>query len=193
MDAQVFTEEVLSIIETYGQPEMVVADFGGGGARMIIETLNQRYGLGIQAAEKKHKNEHIELINGDFLADRIKIIRGSDLDHELCGLQWDLSGDAKHVLARTGRLREDPDCPNHLCDALLYIWRFSYHYYSHGLDRGPEPNTAEWAAAYEKAALERAISRRQASRDSGLGSDLAGPRPTTREDLLWALTPITRL
>lgn len=174
LDAQAFAEEVLGIIDTYGQPEMVVADVGGGGSKMIIEMLNQRYGLAIQPASKREKQDHIELLNGDFLANRVKIIPGSDLDHELCGLQWDLSNDSKVILSRTGRLREDPSCPNHLCDALLYVWRFSYHYYSAPREVGPERGTIDWWKIQENEQIQRAINRRRAGRvgrdNHGFGS-----------------------
>jgi len=169
MDAQAFTEEVLGIIATYGQPEMIVADVGGGGAKMIIEMLNQRFGLAIQPASKRDKQDHIELINGDFAQDRIKIIPNSDLDHELCGLQWDLSNDSKVILSRTGRLREDPSCPNHLCDALLYVWRFSYHYYATARVDGPEQGTPDWWRVQEEKEIERAIARRRAGNSRALG------------------------
>lgn len=176
MDAQLFAQEVTGIIDYYGQPEMVVADVGGGGSKMVIEMLNQRYGLAIQPAEKRFKQDHIELINGDFLADRIKIIPNSDLDHELCGLQWDLSNNSKIMLARTGRLREDPSCPNHLCDALLYIWRFSYHFWSGPKISGPERNTPEWWQIEEQREMERAISRRRQGPMNRLLSRLSGDR-----------------
>lgn len=187
MDAQAFCEEVLGIIDIYGMPEMIVADFGGGGARMILETLNQRFGLSIQAAEKRQKNEYIELINGDFLTHKIKIIHGSDLSHELCGLQWDLSGDAKHILARTGRLREDPKCPNHLCDALLYIWRFSYHYFSRPSTDAPEKGTDKWIEQQEEVSLQRALMNRKLGRFDPHGfSKMAQERPMTRD---WLVLP----
>lgn len=166
LDAQAFAEEVLGIIDTYGQPEMIVADVGGGGSKMIIETLNQRYGLAIQPASKREKQDHIELLNGDFLANRVKIIPNSDLDHELCGLQWDLSNDSKTILSRTGRLREDPSCPNHLCDALLYVWRFSYHYYSAPAAETAPKGSPEWWQLEEKRMLERAQRRRRAGGDA---------------------------
>lgn len=166
LDAQAFAEEVLGIIDTYGHPEMVVADVGGGGSKMIIEMLNQRYGLAIQPAQKREKQDYIELMNGDFATNRIKIISGSDLDHELCGLQWDLSNDSKVILSRTGRLREDPSCPNHLCDALLYVWRWSNHYYSRPREVGPEPGTPDWWKVEEEKTLERVIARRKLGRDA---------------------------
>lgn len=161
LDAQAFTEVVLSIIDQYGVPEMTVADFGGGGAKMLLESINQRYGLSIQPAEKRFKNDFIELLNGDLIAGRVKIISGSELETELCGLQWDLSNDAKTILARTGRLREDPSCPNHLCDALLYVWRFAYHYFSQPIHLGPTPGSPDWQQAQEDASIERFIARRK--------------------------------
>jgi hypothetical protein len=139
---------------------------------MIVEMLNQRFGLAIQPAAKREKQDHIELLNGDFATNRVKIISGSDLDHELCGLQWDLSNDSKVILSRTGRLREDPSCPNHLCDALLYVWRFSYHYYAQPRVSGPEPGTLDWWKVQEEKDIERAIQRRREGRGTGWLRDL---------------------
>lgn len=187
LDSQAFIEEVLSIIEAFPSIEYVVADYAGGGAKMLLETLNQRYGMSIQPAEKKFKNDHIDLLNGDFLTGRIKILAGSDLEVELGGLQWDLSNDAKHILARTGRLREDPSCPNHLCDAFLYIWRFAHHYWAQPLMKGPAPNTPEWFEAEEAAAIEKYIQNRKLGVQNLSGLDrLAKDRPQTRET--WGLT-----
>lgn len=157
-------EEIIGAIDRYGQPEVIVADAGALG-KLVVETLNQRYGLAIIAAEKKEKFDHIELMNSDFHSGHVLLIPGSDLDHELSGLQWDLSRESKVVLARTGKLREDSKCPNHLCDAFLYLWRFSYHYWAvHELE-GPERGTPQWIEAQERAALAAALERRSATRD----------------------------
>jgi len=188
MDSQAFTEVVLEIIDQYGLPEMIVADYAGGGAKMLLETINQRYGLSIQPAEKRSKVDHIDLLNGDFLTGRVKIIHGSELEVELMGLQWDLSNDAKHILARTGRLREDPSCPNHLCDALLYIWRFAYHFYAEPHQVGPERGSKEWLQLQEDAEIERYIARRKLGLDSSadyLARVRAHDRVVTRDK--WTL------
>lgn len=160
-----FFGEIFDVIEKYGRPDAIVADTAGGGSKMLVETLNQRYGLGIEPAKKTEKQDHIELVNSDFMAGRIKIIPGSDLAHELSGLQWDLSRDSKMVLARTGRLREDPHCPNHLCDALLYLYRYSYHFWSVIPElSGPEPGSPQWWREQEEAQLHKALSRRKYDR-----------------------------
>lgn len=159
-------DEVFEVIDRFGRPDAIVADTAGGGSKMLVETLNQRYGLGVEPAKKTEKQDHIELVNSDFSLGRIKIIQGSDLAHELAGLQWDLSKDSKILLSRTGRLREDPACPNHLCDALLYLYRYSYHFWSYRPDPGLEPNSLAWFREMEEKAILRARSRRH-----GLGED----------------------
>lgn len=174
-----FFDEVFSVIERYGRPDAIVADTAGGGSKMLVETLNQRYGLGIEPAKKTEKQDHIELVNSDFAAGRIKIIPGSDLAHELSGLQWDLSRESKMVLARTGRLREDPSCPNHLCDALLYLYRYSYHFWSTAREPGVERGTPVWWAEFEKKQLEAALKKRKAGHEDphGLQRWSRGLRP----------------
>lgn len=177
-----FAAEVLSVIDRFGLPEAIVADTGGGGAKMLIETLNARYGLAIIPAEKRDKQAHWELINSEFHSEKIKIISGTDLAHELAGLQWDLSRNSKLILARTGRLQEDPNCPNHLCDALLYLYRYSYHFWSEQPTRGPEKGTADWVRQKEREAVEAAVARKRGERQDPHGFRKLG-RPVTRETL----------
>lgn len=164
-----FVDELFNVIDRYGRPEAIVADTAGGGSKMLVETLNQRYGLGVEPAKKTEKQDHIELVNSDFAAGRIKILPDSDLANELSGLQWDLSKDSKIKLLRTGRLREDPACPNHLCDALLYLYRYSYHFWSQPIERGPEYESREWWKLQEQRAIEKAINRKK-----GMGNDPHG-------------------
>jgi hypothetical protein len=164
-----FFEEIFHVFDTYGRPEAIVADTAGGGSKMLIETLNQRYGLGIEPAKKSEKQDHIELVNSDFALGRIKIIPGSDLANELAGLQWDLSRDSKLILERTGRLREDPACPNHLCDALLYLYRYSFHFWSQPALEGPEQYSAEWWRVFHEKQIELAESRHRMGRNDPHG------------------------
>lgn len=189
MDAEVFALQVMDIVEGFSQPvEMIVADTAGGGSKMIIEMLNNRLGLAIQPAQKREKQDYIELCNADFNAGRIKLLPGSELETELCGLQWDLSHDSKVILSKTGRLREDPSCPNHLADAFLYIWRFSYHYWARANAHQEEKYTDKWYAEFESKELDRVLRNRKIDR---LGMDKHGlrrirerdPAPMTRESL----------
>lgn len=112
-------DQVAALVEEtvarFGRPEAIVGDAGALGGKVYVETLGQRHGIHVEKANKVDKLDHIEFLNSDFHSGRVKVIPGSDLDHELCGLQWNLSKDSKANLARAGKLREDPGCPNHLC------------------------------------------------------------------------------
>lgn len=182
-------EAIHDVIAKYGAPSAIVGDAGGLG-KLVIESLNATYRLPVVAAEKTEKYDHIELLNSDFHAGRIKIILGSNLDNELCGLQWDLSKDTKEKLVRKGRLREDARCPNHLCDALLYLWRYSYHYFAQPTERPAKPGTPEWFKARDEEAALLATTRRQSRRFSTETDPRAhGPRPNLRLEAMWRQAP----
>lgn len=150
-------EEVRGAQKMFGEFETIVADAGGLG-KVLVESM-MSMGLPVIRAEKTEKFDHIELVNSDFHAGRLKILPESDLEAELCGLQWDLSKAAKEILVRTGKLREDPQCPNHLCDAMLYVWRYAYHAFA--TDRLPVivKGSEEWWKTWE------AEQKRQAETD----------------------------
>lgn len=173
----------------FGTPTAIVGDAGALG-KLVVESLNAMYGIPIVKADKHEKNDHIELLNSDFHAGRIKVIQGTELENELCRLQWDLSKDSKQRLIRTGRLREDPKCPNHLCDAFLYLWRFSYHYFSRPAHHGPEPGTSEWYEAQEEEAVRRASMRRSVARQYVTDLDPRTQRgqPDLGTEVLWRTT-----
>ncbi len=133
--------------------DAIVADSVGLG-KMVVETLNRRHGMNIIPAEKREKFDHIELVNADFHSGKIKIIPDSDLDLELRTLQWDLRKSSKTDLARAGKLREHPSLPNHLCDALLYAWRYSHHYWANPVVKRHQVGTTQWFEDWEERSLE---------------------------------------
>ena len=143
--------------------DAMVGDWGGSG-KLVLETLNKRWGWLIQPAEKREKFDHIELLNGDFIAGKLRVLERSNLHIELCTLQWLLDdGDDKALLARQGKLKENPSQPNHLCDAFLYVWRFSHHYWAQAPVRGPALGSPEFHQLQATAAMER-LGRAQAER-----------------------------
>lgn len=93
----------------------IVADEGGSGSKNIFETYRRRYGWNIQPAQKADKQGHISVFNSDSRCGRIKLIPMSDLDREMMALQWDTGDASLQLLARTGKLKEHPSMPNHLC------------------------------------------------------------------------------
>jgi len=152
-----------SAIARFGQFDTIVAEYSTGG-KNIIEALNKKHGLSIKCAEKQHKFDFIEQVNADFRAGWILIQPKSDLAFELETLQLDLSKGTKEQLARAGKLREAPSLPNDLCDAFLYLWRYSYHYFAEQRPSVFEPGTAGWFLEQEKKAMLDAIRRRAEER-----------------------------
>ncbi len=179
------------ICDRYGVPEAIVGDAGALGGKVYVETLAQRHGIHVEKADKTFKNDYMEYLNSDFHTGRVKVIPGSDLDHELCGLRWYSGKDPGLVkdehgvsdpvrgMARLGKLREDPACPNHLCDCLLYLHRFSYHFFARAArtaEKSPEERVRE---------TEARIANRRGSRTFAADGHpaLRAERPMTRDTL----------
>jgi hypothetical protein len=109
---------IISISDRY-KPSRVVVDTGGLG-KSIAEELRARYNIPIEAAEKKDKLTWISLMNGAFHEGQV-LLHGSLTamadQYERLTKKDDGSGE------------ENPDLPNHLSDAALYAWRYSYAYH----------------------------------------------------------------
>jgi hypothetical protein len=138
--------DAAALIKTYDTEyefSQMVADIGGLG-KGYAEEARQRFGLPLQAAEKRNKRGYIDLMNGDFASGRLKIHgpRNKDLIAELVELPW--SEDRK---------KEAEGFDNHLCDALLYAWRASR---AHG-EVEPEETVKIGFAAQMEAEEERSI------------------------------------
>lgn len=145
----------------FGGFDAVVMDVAAGG-KMLIETLNKRHGLAIKPADKTHKFDFIELMNADFRAGRTKLLADSDLARQMCMLQYDLSKGKFDMLAMRGQLKENPSMPNDLCDAALYVWRYSYHYWRE--DRPGQvivPGTSEYYKMLHKNGIDFMLAERK--------------------------------
>ena len=112
-------ELLQGLIERTGYPDGIVADLAGNGG-LVINELNERFGLSIEAAEKKNKPDSIELTNADFVDGRLKLLRGSETGEQAKALQWDETG-----------MKENKAQRNDLLDALIYARRKALHHYSH--------------------------------------------------------------
>lgn len=173
-------------IAKFGQPVAIVADAAGA---QIINDLNMTYGLAVQKAEKTEKMDFIELLNSDFHSGHIKIIESTDLEDELCSLQWDLSEAGKAELARRGKLKEDYRLPNHLCDALLYLWRFAYHHFARREDEEFMDDEARLLERERQAEHRVAFTKRTERKfnTDGVPGLRNAPRPLTRDTLPWRI------
>lgn len=154
-DVDQVAQHIHNVVQRFDNKiDAMVADSVGLG-KMVVETLNRRHGYNIEPAEKREKYDFIELLNADFHSGRIKIEPESDLDGELRMLQWDLTKHTKKELVRAGRLKEHPGLPNHLCDALLYLWRYSYHTYSSPAVIAPKQGSDDWFQQWERESIEK--------------------------------------
>lgn len=94
-----------------GWPAAIVADLAGlGGA--VIDELAKVYGIRIKAAEKKDKFGAIEVLNGDLVDGRLRVIKGSTLEQQMMTLQWKPD--------EYGTPKEDKAQANHSSDAAIY-------------------------------------------------------------------------
>jgi hypothetical protein len=102
------------VIGAIGWPDVMVADLAGNG-EAIIDELSNVYGIRIAAAEKKSKFSAIEVVNGDFVDARLKVLKGSSLEKQLSGLQWKID--------EFGQMKENKGQANHSTDCLVYARR----------------------------------------------------------------------
>lgn len=157
--------------ERFGPIEKIYADKGNLG-KLIVETLVQQYGFPIEAADKREKFDHIELLNGAFARGELKIIEGTTLESQLLTNAWDLEDGTRQELGRLGRLKEDVNIPNDSTDALIYLYRGSLHHFRVPEKAAPpKEGTPEWKLARFKAELAaaRRVALEETSARSGLG------------------------
>lgn len=154
-------EEVARVLKIFGSFDAMVADAGALG-ELVVETLNNRWGFHFEKADKREKFDHIELMNAEFTSGRVKIIPKSGLDFELRNLQYLLGeDDDKALLARTNKLKVNPAQPNHLSDAFLYLWRYTYHHWAVKPVDPIERGTFAWAQQEAVDAMNRLAEARQ--------------------------------
>lgn len=181
---------VRDIADWYHEVEAEYGPFDGwpadwaGLATMVMDTLADEHGVYLEPAEKREKNDHIELFNADLDVHRIHIRKGSALSKELLQNKW-LEKNVVKVGDRwvlvTDKRKEDPATPNDLCDAGLYAFRWCRHRAAK-----PDPLTAPigskaWWAAIAADELKKAEDAARAARQ---------PRDL---DLPWWDEPGTRM
>ena len=132
----------LYVLETFRKSEMIVKDVAtkikelearygfetmviDNASKQVVEELKQRYNLPLTAAQKTDKRDYIELLNSDMIVGNIQVMPSAQtLIDEWKALVWD-----ERALER-GKHVEHPGLPNHLCDAFLYAWRWTFQYSS---------------------------------------------------------------
>lgn len=147
-------EEALSYLPAGCRFDIEIFDTGGGASKGVMMELNQEWGCQFIAADKKNKFDYIQLV-GDYMhSGQIKVLADGDLALEMELLQWDLEKGKKGVLADLGKLKEDPQCPNHACDAFLYVFKWWYKTLAQ-VEKQVEVGSTEWYDLKEKQEIER--------------------------------------
>lgn len=157
-------DPTLYVLETFSAPGMTITKVAetikhyesrysidsiviDGANKQAVEEMRQHHGLSsLEAADKKHKFEFIDLLNDDLQQGRIKL--SPDCAALVIELQ-ELVIDEKALL-RSNKRVEHPGCSNHLCDALLYAWRHTYQYLASLKHTEPEIGSREWEYAEEQ-------------------------------------------
>lgn len=140
-------KEVRKVIKKFPEFDAMIADTGGLG-KTIIATLQER-GLGFEAAEKRDKLDHIEIINSDLRTGKIKLLYDGHLAAEMKLLQWSDKNFKK----------ENKGTDNHCCDAFLYLIRYAYHHFWEPSTIKPAEGTADWQAEWDEQELEGMLRR----------------------------------
>jgi len=126
--ADVNHEKPGGVIGAIGEwPNAMVADSAHQMGAAILKDLGNVYGLRIEPAAKgfRYKIGAIEVVNGDLVDGRLKILKDSELETQLLTLQWAES-------PRTGEPMERKDQPNHSTDTLVYGRQLITHLISAG-------------------------------------------------------------
>lgn len=113
--AELKHDQPAGVIGAIGEwPNAMIADPAHQMAQALLAELANVYGIHIEPAQKgfRYKVGAIDVVNGDLVDARIKVLKDSELEEQLIDLQWDES--------RTGEQIERKGQPNHSADCLVY-------------------------------------------------------------------------
>ena len=149
--------DVLYVVSTFNKKHMDITDVANkikeylsqysigkvivdGADKQSVEEMRRRHGVPLEAAEKQGKSDFIELLNAELIQAKIKInSKCTSLINEMMGLVWKTTGDTIDLPRK-----EHPSLPNHLCDAMLYAWRYCYAYMAEAITKRPVMGTKAW-------------------------------------------------
>lgn len=146
----------------FDRPEVMTGDFAGL-AKKLFEELAVTHGLPFEPAEKKEKNDFIEILNNEYDAGRIHICYDPDAD------QVDSDGKPLTLAAElitnrwleksigTPKKVEDPSTQNDLCDAHLYGWRWCDHRRAQPPERRLREGSTAWWLEKQRNDFEAAV------------------------------------
>lgn len=112
--------------------------------KQAVEEMQKRHSLPLEPADKTGKSDFIEIMNSELIQGYIKLQRTAchKLADEWQNLVWKEKGIKRE---------ENPSCANHLSDAALYAWRFTYSY----IGERPKPAPAYGTPIWHQSEVER--------------------------------------
>ncbi len=111
-----------------------------GANKQAVEEIQHRHHIALEPADKTGKSDFIEIMNAELIQGKIKIKQSlTMITQEMMGLVWVTDGD-KIKFPR----KEHPNLPNHLCDALLYAWRFCYQWLAEPAEKKIVKGSKQW-------------------------------------------------
>jgi hypothetical protein len=132
------------------KPQAIVGDLGALGKKIGAEFAS-RFGLGVEAADKTRKVEHIELLNDGLRTGRVKVRRDSRFARDALLVEWDrdkCKGDRRVI---SDRYHSD------VLDSALYGYMRCQHWLFQAEKPKPRPGSPEYVAAEEAMMRQRAI------------------------------------
>jgi hypothetical protein len=174
--------------------EQTVVD---GANKQAVEEMNQRHGTTLDAADKRDKFEFVDIMNDDFIRERIYVSTAEwepermpeFTDPATCGTEDYVSRQkcgllmtefAKLVLderklLKSRKREEHPNCENHCADATLYPWRRTYPYLSTVIPKvAARVGSHEWLVQLEE--------QRRREMDELMEQEIAEARERSREE-----------
>lgn len=143
----------------------IVVDQGGLGKK-LAESITERWGTLVVAAEKHRKNEYIELMNDALRTGRLKAKVGSRFEHDCKMVEWDKDKTTPDKRVISNRFHSD------ICEAVLYAWRESYSFTHTPEVPKPKPGTPEHMKAFEKAMVDNFEAKALKPKDDQPGWEL---------------------
>lgn len=140
-------EAIHELDSKYGCIKKVI-DAGALGKK-IVEEIVQRYGITLEAADKKRKVEFIELMNADLRKGTFKIKKTSAAAEESKLIQWDIDRSTPDRLKISDTVHSD------IWDSILYAYREARHYLYEKPSASPRAQTEEYMRLLEEREAEK--------------------------------------